>query len=219
MAIDRRDDARVSEAQLRFPNLCVEHADTRGGAALFGAGGFQRRLGAVRSAFTRVAFGVGAFRGGGSLIDLCLRDSTRIFRLKRAKARQILTRFLGLRARTCDHRFGALIRCLAAVDLRLRLGKLSRRECALGLRLLESCVHVARVDLHEHVTGVNELVVGRVHLGDPPGNLRCQAHDARIDERIIGAFEAAGVNPEHDRDHDEDHRNHGDRDANARSMQ
>jgi len=76
-------------------------------------------------------------------------------------------------------------------------------------RLVETGVKIRRVDLHEDVARLHELVVGHQDDGNAAGHLRCDFSNVAIDEGIIGGFEVARVQPVGHDDGGDDDQQHG----------
>ena len=105
-------------------------------------------------------------------------------------------------------RVGARLRPVGARGGDLRLGLLHIRDRLqhARLRLLELCLRIVGLHHREQLPGADVAVVGIRDRNELARNLRRDADDMRIDERVVGAYILARVQPPQqaaDHDHDE----------------
>ena len=72
---------------------------------------------------------------------------------------------------------------------------LGSRLIDLGMGLVDLSLVVAVIEAHQHGASFDQLIVGHRHIDNGGIDLRTDRHCAGVNESIIGALIAAGVDP------------------------
>lgn len=194
LASDRRDNAQIAEGD-------VGRRDAR-------LGGFTLRLRRGDPLARHRDVGVGSVdltpSGGGRggppdisqrLIELRAGDRARVEAEQRLVTRQVLLSLdrVGLGRERIGHGLRALR--LRRDDLSLRLRDPGVGLTDRGLRFVARCLRPRRLDLCEEFARRDVQIVFVRHEIQPSRHLRGQPDDMRVDERVVGRFELAHVQP------------------------
>ncbi len=70
------------------------------------------------------------------------------------------------------------------------------RACAsCGLSLIERYLKIARVEIHQRIAGMHELVILHVDLDDGAVDARADGVEVHLHEGVVSGFELARVQP------------------------
>ena len=164
-ARDRRHDLVVAELLLGVLQLGLQHLDLRLEHAARRGGGGDLGLGGAHVVAARGDVGHCAGARGGGGVHFGLRDRLHLRVVQLAVARGVLVR---------THQVGLRLRDLGAGGRRLGLGLLDGgvglddlllHAGDLGLDLVDPDALVGRIELDQHVAGLDHLVIVEHHLG------------------------------------------------------
>ena len=110
-----------------------------------------------------------------------------------AAAGQLLTGIVRERLRLIHVGTGLGEACLVSGELRFRLSQFCLGGIQVRFRLFDQRHGIARVELHQQISALHDLVVVHENTQHFLRYLRAHLHDMRLDERVVGGLAAPAL--------------------------